>query len=147
MAKIKSLRMKSKEYVFSAFENNKDENPAKIIFTRFPVLNETFTSIDKKDIFESIDVDAISKRELQSKIADNIVESFLHNIRAGNTDYKRFFSECVDCFKDLEYGDAKIITVNDFWQILPPDAAFTIAQEAFEYASERDEFTMGNLNA
>ena len=147
MAKLKSLRAKSKEYIFSAFGNDKDERPAKIIFSRFPVLNETFVNIDKKSLLEGIDIASASRRELEPKIADKIVESFLSNMRAGNIDFRRFFQECVEGFKDLEYGDSKIITVNDFWQTLPPDAVDVIAQEALEYASERDEFTMGNLNA
>jgi len=147
MAVLKSLRMKEKTFVFKSYGNDQEEIPAKIIFNRFPVNGETFTSVDKKDIFDGIDVTNVSKRELQAKIADKIVDSFLHNMRAGNTDYQRFFKECVDRFEDLQFEQSKIVTVSDFWQILPIDAAITIAQEALEYASERDEFTMGNSNA
>ena len=147
MAKLKSLSPKKKEYVFKAYGNDQEERPAKIIFKRFPILNEMFASVNKKDLFDGVNVTDISKRELQSKIADKIVESFLHNISAGNTDYKLFFDECVERFEELEFEQSKVVTVNDFWQIIPQDAAYTIAQEAFEYANEREEFTMGNLNA
>jgi hypothetical protein len=147
MAKLKSLRLKSKEFVFKAFGNADEENPAKIIFTRFPIIGESFTPIDKKNIFDGVNFDDISKRELQSKISDNLVKSFMDNFSLGKTDYKQFFKECIDSFRDFEYGDCKVLTVDSFWQILPQDAAFAIAQEVFEYASKRDEFTMGNLSA
>jgi len=146
MAKLKSLKPKNKEFVFTSYGNDKEEVPAKIIFSRFPLPMENFTTVDKKDLFKGIDVDGISKKELQSKIADKIVESFLSNLNAGNADFRQFFSECVDGFKDLEYEDKKIITPADFWQMLPQDAAHTIASEAYEYAMEREEFTMGNSN-
>jgi len=147
MAILKSLKIKSKEFIFTSYENDKEEKPAKIIFKRFPIPGESFTSVNKKDLFEGVDITNISKRELQAKVADNILNSFLHNLSAGNNDLKRFFDECVDSIANLEYEKSKIITVNDFWQVLPQDAAYTIAQEAFEYADKHEEFTMGNLNA
>jgi hypothetical protein len=147
MAKLKSLRIKSKEFVFTSFGNADEGNPAKIIFSRFPIMGEVFTPIDKKDIFDGVNTDDISKHETKARISENIVNAFIKNITAGKTDHKQFFLECVDSFKDFEYGDSKIVTVNDFWQMLPQDAAVAIAQEAFEYANERDEFTMGNSNA
>ena len=147
MAKLKSLKIKDKAFAFRAFGNKEEKKPAMVIFSRFPTPHETFTSIDKKDIFEGVDFSSMGKREIQSKIADKIIESFMRNMQAGNADYRRFMDECVDSFRDFEFGDSKIITASDFWQILPPDAAYVIAQEAFEYANERDEFTMGNLSA
>ena len=147
MAKLKSLKMKSREYVFTAYGNGGEERPAKIIFSRFPLADETFTAVDKKELFDGVDVSGLSKRELQAQISDKILNNFISNMYAGKTDYRLFFSECVDGFQDFEYEDSKIITAGDFWQILPQDAAYCIAQEAFEYAAERDEFTMGNLSA
>ena len=147
MAKLKSLKSKSKSFTFTSFENDKEEKPAKIIFKRFPLPGESFTNIDRKDLFEGVDLENISKREIKAKVADKILESFMHNLEAGINDLKRFFEECVESIECLEYENSKIITVNDFWQVLPQDAAYTIAQEAFEYASEREEFTMGNSKA
>jgi len=147
MAKLKSLKSKNKVFIFSSFENDKEEIPAKIIFKRFPLPGESFTNIDRKDLFEGIDFENISKRETKAKVADKILESFMHNLQAGNNDLKRFFDECVESIACFEYENSIIITINDFWQILPQDAAYTIAQEAFDYAIEREEFTMGNLSA
>ena len=147
MARLKSLRLKSKEYAFKAYGNDKEERPAKIIFNRFPFADEIFTAVDRKELLNGVDVGGMSKRELQAEIADKILGNFISNMQAGKTDYRLFFSECVDAFSDFEYEDKKIITVNDFWQILPQDASYNIAREAYEYAMERDEFTMGNLSA
>jgi hypothetical protein len=147
MARLKSIRIKSKEFVFEAYGNNKEDRPAKIIFSRFPILGETFVPMDKKSIFDGIDAGKLSQKDFQkdlmSKIGDKIIENFLSNLQAGAVDYKQFFSECVDRFEDFEYGQSKIITANDFWQILPAEAAAVIALEAHNYAQERDEFTMG----
>jgi len=147
MAILKSLKPKSKEFVFTSYENDKEEKPAKIIFNRFPIPGEIFTTVEKKNLFEGVDLSNISKRELQAKVTDKILESFMHNLQAGNTDYKKFWGECVEKIIDLEYDNIKIESQMDFWLTLPQDAAFTIAQEAFEYANEREEFTMGNSKA
>ncbi len=147
MAKLKSLKLKEKVFIFKTFGNAEDENPAKIVFSRFPILGESFVPVDKKNLFEGLDVTDISKREIQAKIADNVVKSFLDNVASGKTDYQYFFDECVESLKDFEYGDVKIETPKDFWKILPQDAAIAIAKEAFEYATTQDQFTMGNLIA
>ena len=143
MAKIKSLKLKNKEFIFKSFGNDGDINPAKIIFNRFPRPTELFAPIDKKYTFEGIDITKIQEIEVQNLIIERIVNSFVENTAKGSVDYKAFFEECVDGFKDLEYEKSKIVTASDFFQILPPDAAYTIAKEAYEYASERDEFTVG----
>ena len=143
MAKIKSLKIKNKTHVFTSYENDKDKNPAKVIFRRFPYANETFTPIDKKSIFQGIDINKITEEETRLKIAENLIGNFTESMIKGNVDYKAFFAECVDCFENLEYENSKIITVDDFWQILPQEAAEKISKELYEYASQRDEFSMG----
>jgi hypothetical protein len=143
MAKLKSLRLKDKVFVFTSYGNDKENNPAKIVFDRFPYGNETFARIDRKEIFNGVDIEKIAEKDAQNKAAENLVNNFIANMMAGNIDYKHFFEECVSRFDDLEYGQSKIITANDFWQILPADAADTIAQEAYKYAMRKDEFTMG----
>jgi len=151
MATLMSLKPKSKDFIFTSYGNDKEEKPAKIIFSRFPAPSETFTQVDKKNIFEGIDLENVKKRELQSEIANKIVESYMQNFYAGLTDLKLFFRECVDHVEDLVYNDngkiLHITTTSEFWQILPQGAAYEIAQEAFDYAQSREEFTMGNLNA
>ncbi|MDR0527690.1 MAG: hypothetical protein LBG79_07750, partial [Spirochaetaceae bacterium] len=87
--------------------------------------------------------DDFQKESTREKILNNLVGEFLENMRNSLVDYRFFFDECVDRLENLEYNDCKIITVSDFFQILPQDAAYKIAAEAFDYAKERDEFTMG----
>jgi len=147
MAKLRSLRLKDKTFIFKSYGNDKDANPAKIVFNRFPSGNETFARIDRKDIFEGVDLAKISDKEVQRKAADNMVSNYIDNIMAGKIDYREFFRECVDSFADFEYDRSKIITVNDFWQVLPHDAAEAIALEAYEYGMRKDEFTMGESGA
>ncbi len=143
MAKLKSLKLKSKEFVFTAYENNEEAGPAKIIFSRFPRPGEDFTEINKHKLLYGVSAGDFSAEETKKRILDNLVAEFLENMRNAVTDYRAFFDECVDRLENFEYGDCKITTVSDFWQILPPDAAYEIAEEAFAYAKQRDEFTMG----
>jgi predicted methyltransferase MtxX (methanogen marker protein 4) len=143
MAKLKSLRVKDKVFIFTSYGNNLDKKPAKIIFNRFPFGNETFARIDKKNIFEGVELEKINEEDAQKRATENMVNNYIDNIMAGNIDYRRFFEECVDRFDDFEYDQSKVVTVNDFWQILPADAAMTIAAEAYTYAMRKDEFTMG----
>ena len=66
---------------------------------------------------------------------------------SNSIDFNAFFNECVDRFDDFEYDTSKITTVNDFFQILPSEAAEIIAEEIYEYAQKREEFTMWELSA
>jgi len=66
---------------------------------------------------------------------------------SNSIDFNAFFNECVDHFDDFEYDTSKITTVNDFFQILPSEAAEIIAEEIYEYAQKREEFTMWELSA
>jgi hypothetical protein len=147
MARLKSLRLKDKVFIFASYGNAEEKNPAKIIFNRFPFGNETFARIDKKGIFDGIELERIADEKKKKKAINNMVNNYIDNIVAGNIDYKHFFTECVDRFEDFEYDQSKIITVNDFWQVLPHDAAVTIAAEAYQYAMAKDEFTMGESKA
>jgi hypothetical protein len=143
MAKLKPLRLKEKEFVFKAYGNGEDKKPAKVIFKRFPALGEQFFSGEMGDVFEGVDLAALSGDEAKKAAQDNLLKNYLKNVSSFNIDYRRFFQECVAGFKDFEYEDSKVETAGDFWRVLPPDAAYKIAEEAFGHASERDEFTMG----
>ena len=154
MAKLKPITLKKKVFPFTSFDNDKENNPAKIIFNRFPQSTESFIPI-RDDLFSGIDLSKLSEsglkekqlKEIQKEISNNLLSNFTKNYSAGLIDYKSFFNECIDLFEDFEYGESKVITINDFWQILPADAAEVIAREAYEYATQRDEFTMGELAA
>jgi hypothetical protein len=147
MAKLKSLKIKSKEYVFTSFENDRDDVPGKIVFSRFPMPGESFSPVTNKNLFEGVDAASIGNRETQNIIAEKIIDSFMSNLKSGIIDYRRFTGECVDHIENLEYQDSQIKTPSDFWQILPAEAAYMIAEELYRYATVRDEFTMGESNA
>ena len=143
MARLKSLKQKNKTYIFISYENNKDATPAKVIFNRFPYAGETFTTIDKKNIFQGIDLSKINEDDTKLKVSENIVANFMDNMIKGSINYNEFFNECIDRFENLKYEQSDIITAGDFWQIIPQEAAETIAKELYEYAAQRDEFSMG----
>jgi len=147
MAKLKSLRLKEKVFIFKSYGNDRDANPAKIVFNRFPIGGETFARVDKKGIFDGVDMEKMSDKGEREKAADNMVSNYVSNIMSGNVDYARFFEECVERLEDFEYGGSNISTPDDFWRLLPHDAADVIAGEAYRHAMVKDEFTMGELTA
>jgi hypothetical protein len=147
MANLKSLKIKSKEYIFKAFENDKEPVPAKVVFSRFPAPGESFALVNYENLFEGVDAGKIDGRETQDAISKKIVNRFINNLGKGAFDYRRFTDECVDHIENFEYEGRKIITPTDFWQILPVEAAYMIAKDLHEYANERDEFTMGESKA
>ena len=147
MAKLKAVKLKDKNFVFKAYGNAEEKQPAKITFSRFPHEKYEYAPTGRKDLFDGVDVKNATEQELRSAVSEKIVENFTNNIVLGEADYRLFFMECVDSIHDFEYERSKITTPNDFWQILPLDAANTIAKEAYEYATEKDEFTMGESSA
>jgi len=48
MARLKSLKPKSKIFIFTSYGNDKQENPVKVVFNRFPLRNELFLVMEKK---------------------------------------------------------------------------------------------------
>jgi len=147
MARLKSLKPKSKTFIFTSYENDKQQNPVKVVFNRFPLRNELFLVMEKKEIFKDIDISKITEKETQSKLIDSLMKNISLNAASNNIDFKAFLNECVDRFDDFEYDTSKITTVNDYFQILPSEAAETIAFEIYDYAQKREEFTMGELSA
>jgi hypothetical protein len=140
MAKLKSLRVKDKNFIFTSFGNDKEKRPARVVFARFPLIGESFVKVQQGGLLDDVD---ILKKEDRDKAAQKLVDRFIENMNNGITDHNRFIAECVDHFEDFEYGKSKIATPDDFFQILPSEAAYTIADELFKYAAERDSFTMG----
>jgi hypothetical protein len=147
MAKLRSVKLKSKEYVFKAFGNDREADPAKVVFSRFPQPGETFTLAGRDNLFEGVDMGNVGEKEAQKIISEKIIGNFMRNLRAGTADYRRFFEQCVDRVESFEYEGHAIVTGDDFWRILPQDAAHAIASELYGYASERDEFAMGESGA
>ena len=118
------------------------ENPAKIIFSRFPLPDEQFPAGNQKQVLDS----SIFKKfddspEFRETLVDHIINNMVDNITANRIDYERFFNECVERIEDLSYDGNEIKTVKDFFSFLPSEAAFTITQEAYNYANEADIFS------
>ena len=139
---LKSLKQKNKSFIFKSFGNYESDEPAKIIFSRFPLPNEDYPAGNQKqvldsNIFKTLDDTPESKETL----VDHIINNMIENITANRIDYKRFFTECVGRIEDLVYESVQIKTVEDFFKYLPEEASFTIAQEAYGYAREADQFT------
>ena len=138
---LKSLREKSRAFVFKSFGNMDTEEPAKIFFSRFPLPDESFPMANQKQVldssaFRNLDDGPRSREALVDHIINNMVE----NLTANRVDLKRFFGECVEGIGDLAYGGKTIQTASEFFEFLPAEAAFSIAQEAYLYAKESDEF-------
>jgi hypothetical protein len=151
MAKFRSINPKKKEFVFFSHGNSEDENPAKIIFKRFPFGQETFFSAGT-EMFEGADFENIKTEEAQKVLGELAAKNIAKNMNKIKVDFNLFFDECVDHFEEFVYinpeGNAfKIITANDLVQITPPDFWEPIAREAYKYAMKKDEFTMGELKA
>ena len=112
------LKIKSKDFRFTSFGNDE----AVVVFSRFPMPDEFYPVGDKVSIlgkkeFKNFDNTEKGRAELAQLAINNVLENML----AGKTDYKKFFKECVDRIDDLQYEGKPVITVNDFFQILPED--------------------------
>jgi hypothetical protein len=142
MAKLKDIKLKDKKYVFQAYGNNQGENPARVIFARFPLPNESFFSVNKVNLLGDLNVNELQTKAGKDKFVDSVVKNFVGNIQAGRVDYDEFVKRCVSGFEDFEYNGKPIETVDDFFS-LPPGAVYKIAAECYEYATQDDEFTMG----
>jgi len=138
---LKSIKQKAKDFVFSSYGNMDTDSPGRIVFSRFPMPDETFPLAEKKSVLESefmrnFDGGARSKKAL----VDHVIGAMIENIAAERTDYKRFFAECVERIDDLSYDGNEIKTAEDFFGHLPGEAAWHIAAEAYEYARRDDKF-------
>lgn len=142
MAILKSLKQKNKEFIFTSYSNDKSENPAKIIFTRFPQPDETFPYANQKNVLESSIVKEFDNTaKAKEKLVEHIINIMIDNITANKINYKKFFEECVSHIENLEFDGKEIKTVKDFID-LPDEAFYTIAVETFLYSKENDLFTI-----
>jgi len=139
MARLRSTKAKSKEFIFTSYDNDKDKLPAKVIFKSFPRSKEFLTYVNDNEILEGVEVEKADKKAIESKLMDNIIKS----ISSGRINYKKFFEDHVESFNNFEFEASKILTVNDFFQVLPEAAIDKIAEEIYLYAFQADEFSMG----
>jgi hypothetical protein len=142
MSILKSLKVKEKKYIFKVFDNEKQKNPAKAIFGRFPLSDELFPLASQKNVMESTFLkDFDNTQESKEKLVKTIIDTMIENISSNRFDYERFLIECIDHFEDLEYDGKEIKTVADFLS-LPQEAVSKIAKDLYYYSKTEDEFTM-----
>ncbi|MCL2294474.1 MAG: hypothetical protein FWC36_06395 [Spirochaetes bacterium] len=145
MAIFKSLNPKDKIYIFKAFDNDKDSNPAKAVFKRFPLPDETFIPEIKGSMFDDIDFTKVRQNSNEmDKLIKQIMRYFSLNL--AKVDYSKFLEECVDHFESFFFEDKEIKTVNDFIK-LPVHLWVTIASELYDFAVKEEVFTAGELQA
>jgi hypothetical protein len=143
MAVFKALRQKEKVYIFRVFGNEKSDNPAKAVFSRFPLSDELFPLANQKSIMESSVIkDFNNSPEAKEKLVKSIIDIMVENMTANRLDYVTFIKDCIDHFEDFQYGNEKIKSVDDFLA-LPQEAVFKIAKDLYFYSKTEDEFTMG----
>jgi hypothetical protein len=143
MSMLKSLRVKEKEYIFRVFGNEKSDNPAKVVFLRFPFTDELFPVASQKSIMESSVIKNFENTpEAKEQLVKYIIDIMVENMTANRFDYLNFIKECIDHFEDFMYGDKEIKTINDFLS-LPQSAVEIISKELYFYSKTEDEFTMG----
>jgi hypothetical protein len=159
MAVFKSLRKKPKEYVFKFGGNEKLKTPAKAVFARFPLPDETFLKSGADTRYGDVDWGRIGKKD--QKEVEKLFSAFITNFMSesagmpvsfSRVDYGAFLTECVDRFENLfvEEPDGETSEVKlpgDFLRLLPEAAAYEIARGLYAYAREKEDFSMGESKA
>ena len=139
--RLLSIFQKDKEYIFKAFDNDKADTPAKVVFKRFPFPDELYPVASQKNVLESSIVKNFDNtNKAKELLVEHIINAMIENITANRVNYELFLRECISHIENLTYDDKEIKTVKDFLS-LPQSALFTIAQELYLYAKTEDEFT------
>jgi hypothetical protein len=143
MAVFKPLKIKDKTYIFKVFGNEKSDNPAKAVFSRFPMQDELFPVASQKSIMESSVIkDFDNSPNAKEQLVKHIIDIMVDNMTANRFDYISFIKECIERFEDFQYGNKEIKSVKDFLT-LPSEAVQKIAKDLYFYSKVEDEFTMG----
>jgi hypothetical protein len=77
MAVFKSLRVKSKAYVFKYEGNEKLKEPALAVFVRFPLPDEYFLLNGKDTLYRDVDFKKVGKKD--SKEIEKLFAAFLNS--------------------------------------------------------------------
>jgi hypothetical protein len=142
MAKLKSLSVKDKKYIFTAYENDRAADPAFAVFNYFPLDDEFFFCGDRTALVDKVDPEALKTDEGKQAFVSAVLEQYLSNIRASRVDYPAFLRACVKEFGDFEGPNGKVRSVDDFLK-LPEAAVRVIGHELYVYARKEDTFSMG----
>jgi len=145
MAKFRTVKTKEKRYVFDFLANRGDDNPAAVVFSRFPKMGEDFMPKIKSSVFDGIDLEKASKKDSAEteKFTTAIMAHFTGNF--GKADYEYFSRECIDHFENFDFDGKEIKTVDDFIA-LPVELWMVIANDCYKYAMEKDEFAVGEYS-
>jgi len=137
-----SIYQKDKTYIFKSFDNDKFENPAKVIFKRFPFSDELFPVANQKNIMDSKQFkDFENTSKAKEQLIEFVINTMIDNITANRINYELFLKECISHFENLEFENKEIKTVNEFLS-LPQDAIYKIAVELFLYSKTEDKFSV-----
>jgi hypothetical protein len=156
MAVFRSLRVKSTTYVFKYGGNEKLKEPARAVFARFPQKDERFLKRGEDARYGDVDFKKVGKKDAKEveKLFAAFINSYLAETVASGipgpfnrVDGAAFLRECVERFENLsavdEGGTEREIRTVDEFLALPSEAVYDITQDLYDYARERDEFTMG----
>jgi hypothetical protein len=147
MAVFKTLNAKKKVYLFDFLGNRQDPHPAKAVFSRFPLSDETFISSTGVNLFEGMDLEKIARKD--SEELRKLSKAFVNYLASGasKVNYEAFVRECIDHFEDFRFTDEdgqtrEVKSVEDFLTI-NRQAMAAITLDCYQYARKEDEFSMG----
>lgn len=146
MAIFKSLSPKSEKYIFDFLDNREDENPATVVFKRFPLPAEDFIPEIESGALDGLDFQKLEKKDKAEtkKLERNLITAMTSALK--RIDYDAFLKECVSHFENFFFDGKEIKTVEDFSKI-SPYAFLPIAADCYQYARKSEEFTMGESKA
>jgi hypothetical protein len=159
MATFKSLRVKSKEYVFKYGGNEKLKEPARAVFARFPLPDEYFLKSGEDTRYSDVDFKKVGKKDNKEieKLFTAFLNSYLTEVVGGvpgafsRVEGEAFLRECVDHFENLsaedESGNKREIKTIDEFLGLPAEAVYDITKDLYDYSRNRDKFTLGESSA
>jgi hypothetical protein len=153
MAVFKSLRIKSKEYVFRFGGNETLKKPARAVFARFPLPDENFLKPGNDTRYGDVDWKKVGEKDDKEveKLFSAFAASYISDVMGGAAQFGRvdapaFLRECVDRFENLfteaDGVKTEIKTVDQFLA-LPEAAVYEIAKDLYGYAREKEDFTLG----
>jgi hypothetical protein len=152
MAVFKSLRVKSKEYVLKFGGNDKLKSPARAVFARFPQGGENFFKPRHDIQYRDVNFSKVGEKDEKEleKLFNAFLSSWIDDKTAAaqwkKVDAAAFLKECVDHFENFfaaEDGGQREVADVDGLLSLPYEGWSEIARELYEYAREKDEFSMG----
>jgi hypothetical protein len=137
MANFKALEKKDKRYIFTAYENDTDPNPASVIFKKFPRTGKIyFENLKYKKKSDPSKDDAENTENIDTDIE-------LDGLPEFNTE--QFVKDCIEGFENLTFEGKEIKTPQEFLE-LPDGFIYYILLDCHTYAVKTESFTKGESN-